>query len=75
MLTYADVCRWNDRGFGFIKPQDGGEELFCHFSVITDGNCLREGDLVEYESEYNEGKAKYQAINPPPTRPPHQKKK
>ena len=40
--------RWNDRGFGFIKPDDGGDDVFCHFSAIKDGNCLREGDRVEF---------------------------
>ena len=38
--------RWNERGFGFIKPADGGEDLFCHVSGIQDGNMLREGDEV-----------------------------
>ena len=42
------ACRWNDRGFGFITPDDGGDDLFCHCSAITDGDCLKEGARVEY---------------------------
>ena len=42
------ACRWNDRGFGFITPDDGGDDLFCHYSAITDGDCLKEGARVEY---------------------------
>merc|ERR1712070_467820 len=55
------ACRWNDRGFGFIKPQDGGEDLFCHVSSIEDGNYLREGDEVEYETTCDERKGKTHA--------------
>lgn len=40
--------RWNEKGFGFIKPDDGGEDVFCHFSGIKDGKCLRMGDKVEF---------------------------
>ena len=58
----GEAARWNPRGFGFIKPSDGGEDLFCHVSAITDGNVLREGDTVEYQAEYDERKGKYRAI-------------
>lgn len=55
--------RWNDRGFGFIKPDDGGDDIFCHFSAIKDGNCLREGDRVEFDKEFDDRKGKYRAEN------------
>ena len=57
------ACRWNDRGFGFIKPSDGSEDVFCHVSSIKDGNMLREGDEVEFESVYDDRKGKYRADN------------
>eukprot|EP00808_Paulinella_micropora_P012548 g69118.t1 len=55
------ASRWNEKGFGFIKPDDGGDDVFCHFSAIEDGNCLREGSKVEYEVEFDERKGKDRA--------------
>ncbi|KAG6619619.1 hypothetical protein I3843_08G125300 [Carya illinoinensis] len=49
------VVRWfNDvKGFGFITPEDGGEDLFFHQSVIkSDGSrSLAEGERVEFQIE------------------------
>ncbi|MBW3082385.1 cold-shock protein [Bifidobacterium phasiani] len=40
------------KGYGFINPDDGGADVFVHYSVIqSDGfRTLDEGDVVEYEA-------------------------
>ncbi|KAH8059279.1 hypothetical protein JL721_9377 [Aureococcus anophagefferens] len=55
------ALRWNERGFGFIKPDDGGDDLFCHLSQILDGNALREGSSVEYMKVFDERRGKDRA--------------
>jgi cold shock protein len=37
-----------DKGFGFITPDNGGKDLFVHSSEIISGP-LNENDKVEYE--------------------------
>jgi cold shock protein len=43
----------NEKGYGFITPDDGGNDLFVHFSSIGgDGyKSLDDGAKVTYESE------------------------
>ena len=53
------TVKWFDprKGYGFIE-REGGEDLFCHFSVINiDGyKTLKDGQKVEYEIESDESK-------------------
>ncbi len=52
----------NQKGYGFITPEDG-KDVFVHFSAIQgDGyKSLKEGDSVEFEIE--QGAKGEQAIN------------
>eukprot|EP00962_Isochrysis_galbana_P024633 scaffold7566_cov122-Isochrysis_galbana.AAC.11 len=44
----GSVVRWTEKGFGFIKPEDGSEDIFCHHSQINGGNALVQGTTVFY---------------------------
>ncbi len=49
------IVKWfnNAKGFGFICPEDGGEDVFAHYSTIDmDGyRTLKAGQEVQFEME------------------------
>ena len=59
-MPTGTVKKWVDeKGFGFLTPNDGGDDAFCHRSVLENAEALMEGDSVEYEVEYDDRKGKY----------------
>ena len=54
---------FEDKGFGFITPDDGSEDIFVHRKCNGEDRSayLDEGDKVEYEVEWNDQKGKYSA--------------
>jgi cold shock protein len=51
-MTTGTVKWFNDaKGFGFIAPDDGGPDVFAHFSAVQmDGfRTLKEGGRVSFE--------------------------
>ena len=41
----------SEKGFGFITPDNGSDDLFVHVTQLTgvEGGVLAEGDVVEYD--------------------------
>lgn len=66
MAVKGEVIHWvSDRGFGFIKPDNGGPDVFIHVSTVSRDlhtDFLRRGALVEVEIGVNERSGRPQAV-------------
>jgi CspA family cold shock protein len=53
-MTQSGIVKWFSRpvkGYGFITPDDGADEVFVHYSAIEGEGYrnLDEGDVVEFD--------------------------
>jgi cold shock CspA family protein len=58
-VTYFSL----QKGFGFIQPQDDGEELYFHVTGIVDDKVPQLGDICYFDTQYDERKGNYRAVN------------
>ena len=67
-MPIGTVKWFNDaKGFGFVTPEDGGKDLFAHFSAIQGSGfkTLKEGQRVAFD--VTSGPKGLQAANIRPT--------
>mmetsp|Transcript_3094 Transcript_3094/g.10313 ORF Transcript_3094/g.10313 Transcript_3094/m.10313 type:complete len:303 (-) Transcript_3094:45-953(-) len=58
------VKMWNEeRGFGFITPAGGGEDVFVHRSALREGVLLAPGQIVTFEALWDDKKRKDRAAD------------
>jgi CspA family cold shock protein len=52
-----------DKGFGFIQPDDGGVDVFFHVSALRDGDEITKGNAVNFEIGVDPKSGKTKAVS------------
>ena len=63
-MVLTGVCKFFnlEKGFGFIVPDDGGDDIFVHKNQCSDSQNPNEGDALTYEVAWDAGKGKNYAV-------------
>jgi CspA family cold shock protein len=56
VIFYAE-----DKGWGFIRPNDGGADIFAHARSLIGTSALIRGQRVEFDEAFDQQRGKYRA--------------
>ena len=61
------TVKWfnNQKGYGFIQPDNGGKDVFVHISAVEQAGMkgLAEGQKISYEEETDPKRGKTSAVD------------
>ena len=63
-MPIGKIKMFNDeKGFGFIKPDDGGEDVFFHVSALREGDEVMRDKAVSFEMGTDPKTGKTKAVS------------
>lgn len=63
-MPKGKIKMFNDeKGFGFIKPDDGGEDVFFHVSALREGDEVTRDKAVSFEMGTDPKTGKTKAVS------------
>ena len=63
-MPKGTIKMWSEeRGFGFIKPEDGSQDVFFHVTALREGDEIAEGATVKYETDIDKKTGKTKATS------------
>jgi cold shock protein len=61
-MQLGKIKLFNDpKGYGFIKPDDGGADVFFHVSALQEGDDIRPGQAVRFATGVDRKNGKVRA--------------
>eukprot|EP00747_Dinoflagellata_sp_TGD_P075603 gnl/TRDRNA2_/TRDRNA2_158806_c0_seq2.p1 gnl/TRDRNA2_/TRDRNA2_158806_c0~~gnl/TRDRNA2_/TRDRNA2_158806_c0_seq2.p1 ORF type:complete len:197 (-),score=26.23 gnl/TRDRNA2_/TRDRNA2_158806_c0_seq2:320-835(-) len=63
----GELTKWStDKGYGFVRPEDGSDEIFLPSGHLADGVSVKQGNKVTFVKSINEQSGRAYATNVKP---------
>ena len=63
-MPHGKIKMYNEhKGFGFIRPDDGSNDVFFHVSSLRDGDKITQGEAVKFEIGVDPKSGKTKAVS------------